>query len=184
MSAESGSGRRGIVWLVTLAVSVMISALASMRVRSADPCDAFSWNVAHERAVFATPAVAVTAAAAAGAAPTLAVDRLYDIALTPQGQVRFALTPEKKALADGAYAGMVTLHIPVAGRYRVSMSEGFWIDLIADGKFVPTDDFTGSHACRAPRKIVQFILPAGDLTLQFANTNSASVQVTITAAPK
>jgi hypothetical protein len=153
-------------------------------VRAADPCDGFAWNVSHERAVFATPAVAVTAATSAGPAPTLALDKLYDIALTPQGKVNFALAPEKKTLADGAYAGLVTLHIPAAGKYRVSMSEGFWIDLIADGRFLPTDDFTGSHGCRAPRKIVQFVLPAGDLTLQFSNTNTASVQATVTAVPK
>ena len=79
---------------------------------------------------------------------------------------------------------MVKVHIPTAGKYRVSMSEGFWIDMIADGKFAPTDDFTGAHECHAPRKIVQYPLPAGDLVLQFSNTNSASVRVTVTAAPK
>ncbi len=94
------------------------------------------------------------------------------------------LPPAKKTLADGAFAGLVTLHIPSAGKYRVSMSEGFWIDVIADGKFAPTDDFTGGHECRAPRKIVQYPLPAGNLTLQFSNTNSATVRVTVTAAPK
>jgi hypothetical protein len=184
MAGETQSGRVRRVWGRAVALGAIAAATASMSVHAADPCDAFTWNVSHERAVFATPAIMVSAAAAAGAAPTLAVDKLYEIALTPQDQVHFVLAPEKKTLADGAYAGMVTLHIPMAGKYRVSMSEGFWIDLIAAGKFVPTDDFTGSHACHAPRKIVQFTLPAGDLTLQFANTNNASVQVTVTAAPQ
>jgi|SRR5580698_700648 hypothetical protein len=184
MAGEIQSGRVRVVWALAVAVGALVGTMASVPGHAADPCDGFTWNVAHERAVFAMPAASVSAAAAAGAAPTLAIDRLYDIALTPQDKVRFVLAPEKKTLADGAYAGMVTLHIPAAGKYRVSMSEGFWIDLIADGKFVPTDDFTGSHGCRAPRKIVQFVLPAGDLTLQFANTNSPGVQVTVTAAPK
>ena len=56
--------------------------------------------------------------------------------------------------------------------------------LFRSGKFVPTDDFTGAHECRAPRKIVQFQLAAGDVVLQFANANSASVRVTVTAAPQ
>jgi hypothetical protein len=184
MAGETGSGRVRIGWALAVAVSAVAGALASVPAQAADPCEGFAWNVSHERAVFATPAVAVTATMATGPAPTLALDKLYDIALTPQGQVSFALAPEKKTLADGAYAGMVTLHIPAAGKYRVSMSEGFWIDVIAAGKFVPTDDFTGSHGCRAPRKIVQFVLPAGDLILQFSNTNTASVQATVTAAPK
>ncbi len=180
MADDTRIGRLRAIW----ALAVAISAVASMAAHAADPCDGSNWNVSHERAVFATPAVAIAAAAAAGPAPMLALDKLYDIALTPQDKVHFVLPPEKEVLTDGAYAGVVTLHIASAGKYRVSMSDGFWIDLIADGKFVPTDDFTGLHGCRAPRKIVQFVLPAGDLTLQFANTNSPSVQVTVTAAPK
>jgi hypothetical protein len=179
MAGETRSSRVRVGWALTVVVSV----LGIVPAQAADPCEGFAWNVSHERAVFATAALAVTAAAT-GTAPSLALDKLYDIALTPQSKVNFVLVPEKKTLADGAYAGMVTLHIPAAGKYRVSMSEGFWIDVIADGKFVPTDDFTGSHGCKAPRKIVQFVLPAGDLTLQFSNTNTASVQATVTAAPK
>jgi hypothetical protein len=161
-----------------------MAAIAVQAAAAADPCEGFTWNVAHERALFATPAAAVTAATAAGPAATLDIDKLYQVALAPQEKVNFAMAPAKKALADGAYAGMVTLHIPVPGKYRVSLNEGFWIDVIADGKFAATDDFTGAHECRAPRKIVQYTLPAGDLTLQFSNTNSANVRVTVTAAPK
>jgi hypothetical protein len=164
--------------------AMALSAVFSVPLQAADPCDGFTWNVAHERAIFASAATPVTAANAAGPAPSLDVDKLYDITLTPQDKVSFVLAPAKKVLADGAFAGMVKLHIPSAGKYRVSMSEGFWIDVIADGKFAPTDDFTGAHECRAPRKIVQYPLPAGDLVLQFSNTNSATVRVTVTAAPK
>jgi hypothetical protein len=172
--------RKRLAWLAAAAVGTM----AILPVHAADPCDGFTWNVAHERAVFATPAVPVTAMSAAGPGPTLGVDKLYEIALTPQEKVSFVMAPAKKALAEGAYAGMVTLHIPSSGKYRVSLSEGFWIDAIADGKFVPTDDFTGAHDCRSPRKIVQFLLSAGDVVLQFANANAASLRVTVTAAPK
>jgi hypothetical protein len=165
--------------------SVAVSAAACVEAYAADPCDGFTWNVSHERAVFATSAVAVTAAAITGPMPSLDVDKLYDIALTPQDKVSFVMAPAKKALPDGAYAGLLKLHIPNAGKYRVSMSEGFWIDVIADGKFAPTDDFTGMRECRAPRKIVQYSLPAGDdLVLQFSNANSPSVKVTITPLSK
>jgi hypothetical protein len=164
--------------------SALMFAALTAPAHGADPCEGFTWNVTHERAVFATMPVAVTAAAAPGGAPVLTVDKLYDVALSPQAKVSFVLAPAKKALADGAFAGLVTLHIPSAGKYRVSMSEGFWIDVIADGRFAPTDDFTGLRECRAPRKIVQYPLPAGDLVLQFSNTNSATVRVTVTAAPQ
>jgi hypothetical protein len=171
-------------WQVAITLSALAATMVSVPAFAADPCDGFTWNVAHERAVFATAAAAVTAATAAGPTPTLEVDKLYDISLTPQDKVNFVMAPAKKALADGAYAGMVKLHIPTAGKYRVSMSDGFWIDVITAGKFAPTDDFTGGHECRAPRKIVQYPLPAGDFVLQFSNATSPSVKVTVTATPQ
>jgi hypothetical protein len=184
MAKEARLRRGGLGWLVVAVVATLARALLSAPVHAADPCDASTWNVSHERALFAMPPTAVTAATAAGPAPTLNLDKLYEVSLAPQDKVSFVLPPAKKVLADGAFAGIVTLHIPSAGKYRVSMSEGSWIDLISAGKFAATDDFTGMHECRAPRKIVQYALPAGDLALQFSNTNSASVRVTVTAAPR
>jgi len=184
MATVRRAGRDGARWLAGAVFSALASVMASAPAHAADPCDAISWNVSQERALFATPPTAVTAAMAVGPAPTLNLDKLYEISLAPQEKMSFVLPPAKKVLADGAFAGIVTLHIPSAGKYRVSMSEGFWIDVITDGKFAATDDFTGMHECRAPRKIVQYVLPAGDLALQFSNTNSASVRVTVTAAPK
>jgi hypothetical protein len=184
MTGEARMSRRKLGWLTAVACGAVAVTVASQAARAADPCEGFAWNVAHERALFATAPGPLTAATAAGPAPTLEPDKFYELTLTPQNKVSFVLAPEKKALADGAFAGMVTLHIPAAGKYRVSMSEGFWIDVIVDGKFAPTDDFTGAHECHAPRKIVQYSLPAGNPTLQFSNTNSATVRVTVTAAPK
>jgi hypothetical protein len=171
-------------WLAAL-TSTAACAMLSLQVHAADPCDGFTWNVSHERAEFATRPVTVTAATTAGPSPALELDKLYEILLTPQSKVSFVLAPDKKALADGAFAGLVTLNVPTAGKYRVSISEAFWIDVIADHKFVVTDDFTGVHECHAPRKIVQYALPAGnDLILQFSNADSPSLRVTVTAAPK
>jgi hypothetical protein len=184
MPHESRFARQGSGWVAVLASGAVALGTASLPAVAADGCDGFTWNVSHEREVFATPARPITAATAAGPTPTLEVDTLYDISLTPQDKVNFVMAPAKKALADGAYAGMVKLHIPMAGKYRVSMSDGFWIDVITDGRFAPTDDFTGSHECRAPRKIVQYPLPAGDLVLQFSNATSSSVKVTVTATPQ
>ncbi|HEY6454826.1 MAG TPA: hypothetical protein VIY90_06020 [Steroidobacteraceae bacterium] len=184
MRREVQPGRNKLRWLPAAACGAVAIALASQAALAADPCEGYAWNVAHERALFATVPVALMAATAAGPAPTLEVDKFYQITLTPQDKVSFVMAPEKKALADGAFAGMVTLHIPAPGKYRISMSEGFWIDVIANGKFAATDDFTGAHECHAPRKIVQYSLSAGNPTLQFSNTNSATVRVTVTAAPK
>jgi hypothetical protein len=192
MARKTGSCRRVLIWLAVGAGAVAAGGATaadhmdtgSAPAHAGDPCGGFTWNVAHERALFAAAPQAVTAASSGGPAPTLQLDKLYEVALTPQDKVSFVLAPAKKALADGAFAGLVTVHIPTVGKYRVSMNEGFWIDVITDGKFAPTDDFTGSRECHAPRKIVQYSLPPGDLTLQFSNANSASVRVTVTAVPQ
>jgi hypothetical protein len=176
-----GTGFRGLAALTSAAAW----ALLSLPVHAADPCDGFTWNVSHERALFAMQPVTVTAATTESPSPALQLDKLYEVSLTPQNKVSFVLAPDKKALADGAFAGLVTLNVPTAGKYRVSISDAFWIDVIADHKFVATDDFTGVHECHAPRKIVQYALPAGnDLILQFSNANSPSLRLTVTAAPK
>jgi hypothetical protein len=172
MTRDTGFG-----WLAAL-TSTAACVLLSLQVHAADPCDGFTWNVSHERALFAMQPVTVTAATTAGPSPALEVGKLYEISLTPQNKVSFVLAPDKKALADGAFAGLVTLNVPTAGKYRVSISDAFWIDVIADHKFVATDDYT-------PRKIVQYALPAGsDLILQFSNASSPSLRVTVTAAPQ
>jgi hypothetical protein len=94
------------------------------------------------------------------------------------------LAPAKKALPDGAYAGLVHLQVPAAGAYRVSLDQGTWIDIVGDQKFVESTDFTGLPGCNAPRKIVLFNLPAGqDLVLQFSAAAKDHVRVTLTPAP-
>jgi hypothetical protein len=170
--------------LATVA-SAAACAVLSLPVHAADPCDGFRWNVSHERALFETQPVMIKTATTAGSSPALEVDKLYEISLAPQSKVHFALAPEKKTVADGVFAGVVTLNVPTPGKYRVSISDAFWIDVIVDHKIVATADFTGAHECHAPRKIVQYELPAGNgLILQISNANSPNLRVTVTSAPK
>ncbi len=85
MTRETRLGRERLGWLAAVACSAG-GAWQARPALAADPCEGFAWNVAHERALFATAPVAVTAATAAGPAPTLEVDKLYEITLTPQEQ--------------------------------------------------------------------------------------------------
>src|ERR1700761_1593509 len=118
MTGETRRVRNRLMGLLAAACSVAAGAAASGEqtamtgsapAAAGDPCASFAWNVTHERAVFATAAQAVTAASAGSGAPTIQVDKLYDIALTPQDKVSFVMSPAKKALADGAFAGIVTV---------------------------------------------------------------------------
>ncbi len=175
--------RKRAGWLVAVASGISVSAGVSLPARAADPCDGFTWNVSHERAVFASPPAAVTAAATPGPAPTLEPDKLYEISLTAQDKVSFLCSrlPRRRWRTGLTREwSRCTFPSPASTAYP---SEGFWIDVITGNKFTATDDFTGVHECQAPRKIVQYVLPAGGgLVLQFSNASSPSVRVTLTAA--
>jgi hypothetical protein len=172
---------RPTTWMVTWALLACSGTPQSAL--AADPCDGFSWDVHQERAVFASTAQTLPAGRALAAAPELVPNHLYLLALSPQDQVTFPVTPGKRALADGAYAGVAHVHIAQPGSYRVALNGGFWIDLVSGGTPITSSDFTGQPHCDAPRKIVQFSLPAGDLVLQLSGAASTPVRVAIVPAP-
>ncbi len=165
-----------------LAAAVLLGG-ATVAAGATDPCTGFRWNVAHESALFATAGQQAVAGRDSASAPVIRADRLYDLALAPQQDVHFVLRPEKRALTDGAYAGLARLRVAAAGLYRISIDRPFWIDVIADDQVVESRDFAGRPGCGAPHKIVVYELPAGSLVLQLSGAISARVRVTLTRVP-
>jgi len=148
-----------------------------------DPCAAFSWDVARERALFGQVPQKVTAGATQADAPAINPDRLYELTLVPQSQVRFAATPGRSRSAEG-HAGLATLSLPSAGVYRIAIDQSSWVDVIARGTSIASRDFQGRPGCHAPHKIVEFELPADTpLTLQFSAADAATVRVVVLKAP-
>jgi hypothetical protein len=134
--------------------------------------------------LFGTQAQVLKAGTDGNGAPRIRTDHFYALQLTPQPQVRFAMAPGKVMLSDGAYAGLVKLKVTQPGSYRVSIDVPFWVDVVTGGKELPTQDFTGLRGCSAPRKLVEFVLPANqDLLLQFSGATAAQLRVAITKAP-
>jgi hypothetical protein len=148
---------------------------------AADPCLGFKWDVSRERALFATAGASLPAGKDLASAPGVVPNHLYRIMLLPASQVVFAATPGKTAPGDGTYAGVFTLTVPAAGKYRVAIDSGFWIDIAANGRLVPPSDYEGQHDCRAPRKIVEFVLDAkASWVLQLSGASQAAVRLTVT----
>jgi hypothetical protein len=177
----------GVAAVLATVLSVVLGLTALCGVAAAqgpDPCTAFAWNVTHELALFAHPASAATAGKDAGSAPLLAPDKGYDLMLAPQGEVSFAKPPSKRALNDGAYAGLARVHIASPGIYRVAIDGPFWIDVLADGSVLQSGDFTGSHSCTTLTKLVEFTLPAGDVLVQLSGAPKARVHVAVTPKPR
>jgi hypothetical protein len=161
----------------------LLIAAAPALASETDGCNHFTWDVSHELAVMQQSPQAVTAAIKPGdGAAELQPDRLYELKLAPQGGVTYLLAPGKPTLDDSAQGGLVRFRVPTAGVYRVSLTTGHWIDVVADGQFIKSKDFQGSRGCERPHKIVEFELPAAkELILQFSGGTSSNVLVSITA---
>jgi molybdate transport system substrate-binding protein len=148
-----------------------------------DPCTRFTWDVSRERAVMKQTPRAVAAAVTPGAdVPQIEPEKLYEVKLGGQSTVTFVAKPGKPTLNEGAYAGLVRFRVEKAGRYRVAITSGHWIDIVDGTQLMSSRDFQGQHGCERPHKIVEYELPAGrDLTLQFSGSTDAQVIVAITA---
>jgi len=151
--------------------------------RADDPCDAFKWDVRHERTLFGQQPHPLAAGQKVAAAPTVVIDQLYELKLPVQAEVAF-LTPGKKPKSDEAYAGLARLTIRSTGVYRISLDQPVWVDVVTNGTVVTAKDHQGSRGCNAPHKIVEFQLSAGvPVTLQFSGASVATAKLAITRSP-
>lgn len=167
--------------LVLACAAVAILCCEAAHAADADPCSTFSWDVSHERAVMQQSPQMVNAAQKAEAMPLFELSKLYELKLAPQAGVAFQAKPAKPALEDGSQAGLVRFRTMKAGRYRVSITSGHWIDVVDGTQPVKSRDFQGQRGCERPHKIVEFELVAGhDYTLQFSGSTTAQVLVAIT----
>jgi hypothetical protein len=171
-------------WLISLGCAALVTPVlvTSALADEADGCSHFSWDVTHEVNLMKQTGVAVTAAMAPGAqAPLVKIDQLYDVKLSPQSKITYGAKPGKTSTNDSAQGGLVRFHVSKAGLYRVSLTSGHWIDVVDGTELVKSKDFSGSHDCARPHKIVEFELPAGkDLILQFSGSADTSVTMAIT----
>jgi len=148
-----------------------------------DPCTRFTRDVSRELAVMKQTPHAVAAAVKPSAdVPQIEPEKLYEVKLADQRTVTFVAKPGKPTPNESAQAGLVRLRVEKAGRYRVSISSGHWIDIVDGRQLVSSKAFQGQHGCERPHKIVEYELPAGrDLTLQFSGSKDPQVIVAITA---
>jgi hypothetical protein len=169
-------------WLV-MATVVCSWVAAGPAIAADDPCEGFTWNVTHERELFAGAPRTLTAGRNAVAAPAITPDTLYELLLAPREQVQLPVPPGKKNLAEPSFAGLARLSIHSAGSYRVSVSQPFWVDMVSGKMLIASSDFAGRHGCAAPNKIVQFDLQPGTFLLQLSGGSTPRVRLSLTRVP-
>jgi hypothetical protein len=165
---------------VVLATNVLLSMWAHEG-HADNLCTSFKWDVAHERALFASAPQSVVASRDVASGPQLLPDRLYGLSLFPQDQITLSVPLGRKAQFDGAFGGFARLHVPTAGTYRIALDQPGWIDVVGNHGAIPSSDFASGGTCNAPHKLVQFELPAGELSLQLSGVASAAVRIALTS---
>lgn len=103
--------------------------------------------------------------------------------LQPTAAVRLPLAPEQVRTPDDHHAGLLRLVIPGSGTYRFSSSTPLWVDIIRDGKAVPSIAHGAMAPCTTLRKVVEFPLAAGDHVVQLSGNPGPGVTVMVTAKP-
>jgi hypothetical protein len=145
----------------------LLLAQAAMPMAAATPCAApIPLPAAWASFADGTPVTAAASAAAADAA-TLPLGRGAKATLLPAAALTLA-APLTKAMAANAHGGLFAFTVPVAGRYRVGLSRGVWIDVVANGATLPSAAHAHGPDCTMLRKIVEWDLKPGRYLLQVA----------------
>jgi hypothetical protein len=117
----------------------------------------------------------------AAGAPTLPLGAGTLLALHDAAAVRFAVAPGH-APAAGSSGGLATVAVSRAGRYRVALGGGAWIDLVRNGTPLASIGHGHGPACTTVKKTVDFDLQPGRYLLQLSGSTAPVLAVMVAPA--
>lgn len=117
----------------------------------------------------------VAAGAAPRNAPVLPLGRGADLSLAPFTPV---FAPGKPA-EPGTSGGLAMFQVTRAGTYRVALGGGAWIEVVRQGRALPSVAHGHGPMCSGIRKVVDFRLRPGRYILQLTGSASTSLPVLI-----
>lgn len=133
------------------------------------PAEYAGWNASGSIAAAAEPAAVADA--------LLTVGQGVRATLPPAGALKLPVTP-KRPLTATSHGGLFAFEAASAGRYRVALGSGLWVEVIANGASLPSVAHGHGPACSPIRKAVEWDLRPGRYLLQLTG-EPASVQVQI-----
>jgi hypothetical protein len=159
-----------------LAASLLLGAQAF----AAEPsgCDKFAWPLAAEQKLLGE-------AQRAPAAADLDRDaaKAVELDLVPLTEAGLPMAPERAPQKTPALAGYLRFGKGAGPRlYKVTLSDGAWIDLVQDGHYLKPGAFTGATDCPHVRKSVKFEIGPAPFTLQVSGAAANHIAVVITPA--
>jgi hypothetical protein len=139
-------------------------------------CDKFKWPLDRERTMLANPTVV-----ASGSEVLQPLAAAMVVTLVPFADANLPMAPERPPKSPDSFAGFVRLSgLPKPGTYRITLSEGAWIDVFQDGAAVKATAFSGATGCDGLRKSVKFELTPGPMIIELSGTTAHAIAVVVT----
>ncbi|KQM88944.1 homogentisate 1,2-dioxygenase [Sphingomonas sp. Leaf22] len=126
--------------------------------------------------------VSVTASADAARPAALTIGTAVTATLLPASRLAYAAPPAKPG-KPGTHGGVLAFTVTRAGRYRVALGAGAWIDVLRGTTVVASVAHGHGPACSTIRKMVDFDLQPGRHLLQIAGIEPAVLTVMVVAMP-
>ncbi|MBB4153652.1 hypothetical protein GGQ80_001558 [Sphingomonas jinjuensis] len=111
-------------------------------------------------------------------APAVTPGTAADIQLRPTAQLRYPVAPAKPGAAATA-GGVFSLTIDRAGRYRIALGAGAWVDVVRDGAALASVAHGHGPACSGVRKMVDYDLAPGRYLIQLAGSTTPTIRLMV-----
>jgi hypothetical protein len=139
-------------------------------------CDKFKWPLDHERTLLTNPSQAPS-----GGEMQKPIDMAVMLTLVPFADAHLPMAPERTPKSPDSYAGFVRVSgLPKPGTYKITLSQGAWIDVIQNGHELKSITSSSATGCEGVRKSVKFELPTGPFIIQLSGTIAHAIAVAVT----
>jgi hypothetical protein len=170
---------RGILLRTGLLLAMLVTGNELAQAQETAACDQFAWSLSQERAWFGASALPVLQS---GSTSSIFPAGAFVLTLLPAEDASFALPPGGKAKGASGFGGSISFTAIAAGLYQITLSEEGWIDVIQDGRALPSQAHTGKRDCPGVRKSVRFQINAAPTTIQLSRVASSTMKVVIRRA--
>lgn len=154
--------RRLLMLVIPALVCAAVAAVPA--VAAAEPggedCGKAAWPLASARTRLAAPVRTVEV----GGRLSLPLEGAVTLDLSDRASAALPFPPTRQGRESRAGFARIAVP-PPGGDYQITVSDGAWLDVFADGRPLAPLAFTGVHACPGVRKSLRFRLPAGEAVL-------------------
>ncbi len=143
-------------------------------------CDQFAWPITREREAFSAANLQTIRA---GVPERALPEHGVALKLDPATNISYPVALERKPKNESSFGGVLTFASPTQpGTYQVTLSGEAWIDVIQNGRPLPSKAHSGKRDCPGVRKSVRFELQDAPLVVQLSDVPSETIKIAILPA--